>query len=129
MSGAIAYAKPGKEIPGFKFNTLGGKNELVKAATDKHVFMRGVAMFVKNAKQHSASVDLKETAGLFPTACYVHYSGGDRVAKVVPGTLTPTQSLDAVACVPQANADLKGISVLDKATFVQRGDACGGTAS
>ena len=125
---AFAYGKPGTPIPGFKFNTLSGKSELVKGASDKAVFMRGVAAFVKAVKQHSGSVDIKESAALFPFACYIHYDGG-KVAKVVEGALTTTEKLDAAACVPQANADLKGISLLDKALFVQRGDSCGGTSS
>eukprot|EP01064_Diplonema_japonicum_P005466 TRINITY_DN1364_c4_g1_i1.p1 TRINITY_DN1364_c4_g1~~TRINITY_DN1364_c4_g1_i1.p1 ORF type:complete len:275 (+),score=54.20 TRINITY_DN1364_c4_g1_i1:65-826(+) len=125
---AIAYGKPGKSIPAFKFNTLGGRTELVKGASDKATFMRGVAAFIKQTRLHSADVDVSEAAGLFPFAAYIHSSAG-KVSRVKPGFLTSTEGLDAVACVPQANADFKGISLLDKALFIQRGDAAGGSAS
>eukprot|EP01060_Flectonema_neradi_P015137 TRINITY_DN21812_c0_g1_i1.p1 TRINITY_DN21812_c0_g1~~TRINITY_DN21812_c0_g1_i1.p1 ORF type:complete len:304 (+),score=56.22 TRINITY_DN21812_c0_g1_i1:43-912(+) len=122
---AIAYAKPSKPIPGFKFNTGGGKTQLVQGTSDRSNFMRGVAAFVKTSKTFLSEIDYKSTHNI---TIYVHFAS-NAVEKAVPGTLLSVDGMDAVACMPAANKDIHGISTMDKALFVQRGDAAGGTAS
>ena len=125
VAGAIAYAKPSKPIPGFKFNTGGGKTQLVQGTSDKTNFMRGVAAFVKNSKTFLSQIDYKSDNNI---SIYVHFAS-NAVEKAVSGTLLSVDGMDAVACMPSANKDIHGISTMDKALFVQRGDAAGGTAS
>eukprot|EP00755_Sulcionema_specki_P028044 Sspe_Gene.1831::Locus_608_Transcript_1_1_Confidence_1.000_Length_1546::g.1831::m.1831 len=128
VDGALGFAQSSKPIPAFKFTTGGGKTELMRGASDKVAYFRGVAAFVKAAKSLSASVDCDDASGPFPSTIVVHYPD-NRVEAAKTGEPINVTDVDAVAVVPKANTELSGVNKMEKQLFIQRGDTIGATAS
>lgn len=69
VEGAIAFMKPRKNVPKFKYNQRGGKNELVRGMRGPLVknYYRGWCDFIKNyVKAFDGSLILYPPPGVFP---------------------------------------------------------------
>ncbi|KAJ9469796.1 hypothetical protein DIPPA_27768 [Diplonema papillatum] len=126
---ALAYGKPNKPIPEFKYTNQGGRTELQRGAADVKQYMKGFATFFKACKSLGCQIDLQETGGPFEIQSFLHHTSADKVTKLEPGNMTGTESVDAFGVIPRANNDLAGVQTMAKGVFVQRADLHGGSAS
>ena len=122
VDGALAYFKPNKVVPKWKFNSNGGKTEVVRNA-NKGVgvkeFYRGYCMFVKMAKSFDGDfVMLKDDCGVF-----LNYDATP-VVKASTGSFVSTKLCVAVGVVHSENKDLAEV-LMDNVGFVGRANSAG----
>lgn len=122
MDGAIAYFKPKKTVPNFKFTAGGGKSELTRncESTEMKNYYTGLCNFVKMCKDFDGTlVLLKEDVA----AVYVHLAG-DKVAKWEVGKWYDITALEklCVSVQPHGSTAFKGVISIGKDAFISNGD-------
>ena len=123
IDGALAYFKPTKVVPKWKFNSNGGKTEIVRSA-NKGVgvkeFYRGYCMFVKMAKSFDADLVLLEDS-----SCGVYLNFDQTpVIKVTTGAFISTKGCTGVGVAHSENKDLAEV-LMDNVGFVGRANSAG----
>jgi len=121
VDGAIAYFKPKKTVPKFKFIQKGGKDELTRGceSTEMKNYYSGVCNFVKICKEFDGDfIQFKDDV----CAVYVHLQD-DKVEKWDCNTwhdLTVLPKL-CVSVQPSSSTAYKGVKSLGKDAFISAG--------
>ena len=119
---ALAYFKPNKVVPKWKFNSNGGKTEVVRNA-NKGVgvkeFYRGFCMFVKMAKSFDADfVVLENSCGV-----YLNFASTP-VIKASTNSFVSTKGCVGVGVTHADNKDLAEV-LIDNVGFIGRANSAG----
>eukprot|EP00462_Mataza_sp_D1_P020840 CAMPEP_0175142872 /NCGR_PEP_ID=MMETSP0087-20121206/13078_1 /TAXON_ID=136419 /ORGANISM="Unknown Unknown, Strain D1" /LENGTH=271 /DNA_ID=CAMNT_0016426799 /DNA_START=27 /DNA_END=842 /DNA_ORIENTATION=- len=125
VEGALAYFKPKKNVPGFKFKTNGGKSELTRGTETSNMqnYWTGVCNFIKLAKDLDAAVILFKD-DVF--AIWAHIAGNkiERWQKDKWYDIAAMDTLN-ISVVSHQNAAFQGVSTLGKDSFLSNGQGAG----
>jgi len=126
VKGALAYAKPSRKVPGFKY-AGGGKWELYREiANNKQTYYVGWTLFIQTCNQFGCTVvisSITDAIAPLPTALWLHRKEGS-VHRVMPDQPFTTLGVDVVAAIHRDNMDLD-VHFMDRALFVQKSKAGG----
>lgn len=118
MPGALAYFRPTKPVPAFKFKQNGGRAEIIRGfkGSTKHKFFDGVCQYAKLSREMRGEFTL-----LTPSfrAYYVVPSG--KVSEICPGIATPLAGAQGISVIPPNNTSYEGVDVLSPAYFLGTG--------
>lgn len=104
VDGALAYFKPTKVVPQFKY-LRSGKSELVRNIQQDHKqYNQGWCSFAKTCKQFEGSLQLLEGAGPKDVALLYNMNSNDIIRAEV-GKPMDMSKVSAVACVPKDVSD------------------------
>jgi len=121
VEGAIAYFKPKKKVPGFKFTQKGGKEELTRGceSTEMKNYYIGVCNFVKMCKEFDGDLVLFRND---VCAVYVHLEG-DKIEKWECGKWYDIQALPKLCASvqPSGSTAYEGVQSLGKDAFISTG--------
>jgi len=118
---ALAFAKPVKAVPDFKF-ARDGKYELKRnVASTKSNYYLAWCMFVKQVQKfRCTTVDLGIESAPIPSAVWLHYAADNKVQKVLPHVAFTLEGVDCIAAVHSDNNDLEA-DTLEKNLFLEAG--------
>lgn len=123
---ALAFIKPSKPVPEFKYKTNNGKSEIVRnLQSDKKSFYFGVCQFIKEAKDIKADVVLLpavDTAS--PLKFEVYCLKSNTVTNVKIGSPFTVHDIDAICILPKGSSALE-VKTMKKDLFLNRGNAEG----
>jgi len=120
IDGAIAYFKPHRVVPAFKYRQNHGKVELMrKLMSNKQGYFEGYADFLKAAKEFDAEVYIIQ-----PSARVYYQIDGSRV---VEGRRESFFSIkvESVAVLPPGNASFEGVKNIHPDQFISTGNKYG----
>eukprot|EP00928_Gymnodinium_smaydae_P063146 TRINITY_DN46818_c0_g1_i1.p1 TRINITY_DN46818_c0_g1~~TRINITY_DN46818_c0_g1_i1.p1 ORF type:complete len:303 (-),score=43.17 TRINITY_DN46818_c0_g1_i1:122-1030(-) len=124
VEGALAFGRPSKFVPEFKF-ARGGRTDLKRNVQENKLhFYEGWCLFVKVCRQFDCSLRVLGSSSPISTALWLHYASGNRVQKVLPGEEVKLLGVDAVIAAHADSSDLN-VSTLERALFVMKGQLCG----
>lgn len=126
VPGALAFIKPGKTIPEFKYKNNGGKSEIIRnLQTDKKLFFSGIGQFIKEAKDIKGEVcllpDIDRTS---PIKIDVYYLKNNSVNVAKIGTPFSISDASAVCIMPRGTSSLT-VKTMERQLFISKGNAEG----
>lgn len=120
INNSLAYFKPTKSVPKFKFKSKGGKNELTRnTSSNRKNFYEGWCNYIKLAKEYKsqfryASMDVR-----------IYEQTGSKVSMIPRGTLTDLSKMSVIAAIPGSSTIFEGLMSVDKGTFINKSQAVG----
>eukprot|EP00463_Aulacantha_scolymantha_P006044 TRINITY_DN756_c1_g1_i1.p1 TRINITY_DN756_c1_g1~~TRINITY_DN756_c1_g1_i1.p1 ORF type:complete len:152 (-),score=18.23 TRINITY_DN756_c1_g1_i1:344-799(-) len=117
----IAYFKPTKSVPLFKFKTKGGKSELTRSTNNNTKnFYEGWCNYIKLAKEYKSTFIYKDNN------VKICSHGSDKKIVTVPrGVVTDLKEFQTVCALPGACKIFDGITTLDRSSFINKSQAVG----
>ena len=117
---AIAYFRPKKIVPAFKYRQNHGKVELIrKLVNHKQGYYEGFADFVKAAKEFDSDIYLIQQA------VKVYYQADSSMLYEAPFHKFFPSRISAVAVIPPGNDSFEGVKSLSPEQFVSTGNKFG----
>lgn len=120
VGGHIAYFKPTKSVPAFKFKAKGGKDELTRG-TDSHKknYYEGWCNYVKLAKEYKSLLLYRgDTVQLW------HHTGTK--LKLLPKrTMVDLKNIEAIAAIPGSASLFEGIKTTSRGNFLNKAQSLG----
>jgi hypothetical protein len=122
LPGAVAYFKPKKTVPKFKFTSGGGKSELTRGCETSQMmnYYIGMCNFIKMANEFQGSFVLLSSD---VAAVFAHVEG-DKVVQWEKGQWQDTTALPklCVSVCPHASTSYKGVKTMGKDAFISAGN-------
>jgi len=120
VTGALAYFKPTKSVPKFKFKAKGGKTELTRETnSNRKNFFEGWCNFFKLAKEYKSTI--KYMASSVTLLTHV----GSKIAILPRGEMLEIKTIEAVAAIPGSSAAFEGIQTTDRGSFLNKSQDIG----
>lgn len=126
----IAFLRPIKAVPAFKYKGSSRRQELVKGiTTNKADYFRGWIQFLKIARSNEADVMFLEGINDVPMVRIYAMDNANKLRLLQYNQWESIQDSKAVAVIP-GNSDLfAGINSLDSTLLIQKANESGGAAS
>jgi hypothetical protein len=133
VEGAVAFMRPGKDVPKFKYTNKGGKNEIVREMRGPLIknYYRGWASFIKNyVKAFDGKLTLFPPADAFPAGSLdvgVYLNKSDQsIEKIEANTEHGTlDGVVAVAVLDPNSGLFKGVQSMPSGMFIDRSMGAG----
>jgi hypothetical protein len=122
VENALAFFRPKKAVPKFKYTTHGGKEELLRECSQTHIerYYIGITQYVKICKDfHADLVVLTENIKF-----YLCEDNTAHVIRCKPHTPYPLEKIVAVACFDKEKTYLN-VHVMEKFQFLEHGRSLG----
>ena len=117
---AIAYFKPNRVVPAFKYRQNHGKVELIrKLQSNKQLYYEGYADFLKAAKEFDSDLYVIQN-----TARVYRQLDGSKVTEVPLGTFVDLR-VNNVAVIPPNNTSFDGVKNIHPDQFISTGNKHG----
>jgi len=117
VDGSVAYFKPTKSVPAFKFKTKGGKSELTRGTDNsaKNLYT-GWVNYCKLCKEYKGTFVLKATDTAIWTLT------GSKPFRIPQGEPVDLTTVETVAAVPGKASDsvFGGLKTISKGTFINK---------
>merc|ERR1712038_518672 len=117
VTGAVAYFKPTKSVPAFKFKTKGGKSELTRETdSNRKNYFTGWVNYVKLAKEYKSTL-------MYKTSDVALWSlVGSKPSQLPRGVLADISNVQVIAAVSgkSSGAVFGGLKTIDKGTFINK---------
>eukprot|EP00920_Eleutheroschizon_duboscqi_P032433 GHVT01078327.1.p1 GENE.GHVT01078327.1~~GHVT01078327.1.p1 ORF type:complete len:162 (+),score=6.26 GHVT01078327.1:2039-2524(+) len=125
VNGALAFIRPGKPVPTFKFKQNGGKSELIRNMQQDHTkYYHGWCSFVKVGKQYDGTYFLL-SSGAPPRPIQVVFNVKNSLISVEADREYHLGDVDAVSVVPRDNTDFIANTNMALSLFTTRGNSAG----
>mmetsp|Transcript_88332 Transcript_88332/g.250351 ORF Transcript_88332/g.250351 Transcript_88332/m.250351 type:complete len:345 (+) Transcript_88332:45-1079(+) len=122
VEGALAYGRPGKKVPDFKYAD-GGKWELYREVEGNDLsYYMGWTMFVRICSQFKCSIvdyGIADRSAPIPITLWLHLKDSRAVQRILPGMPFTTDGVDAVASLPRDDTELD-VGRMERGQFVQK---------
>eukprot|EP01054_Gregarina_sp_Poly1_P000251 Gregarina_sp_Poly_1__250@NODE_1059_length_5209_cov_75_678919_g737_i0_p3_GENE_NODE_1059_length_5209_cov_75_678919_g737_i0NODE_1059_length_5209_cov_75_678919_g737_i0_p3_ORF_typecomplete_len406_score51_39IMP2_N/PF18590_1/7_2e20IMP2_C/PF18591_1/0_17_NODE_1059_length_5209_cov_75_678919_g737_i039375154 len=125
----LAFMRPGKQVPAFKFKGSSRRQDLVKAiTTNKTDYFRGWISFVKLARAHEGSIIFMEGINEVPPVKLIIVDSGNRLHTLQYNVWEDLGGACAVAAVPGGSDVFSGINSLNPTLLVQKANEIGSSS-
>lgn len=126
VPGALAFIKPGKNVPEFKYKNNGGKSEIIRnLQADKKLFYSGVGQFIKEARDLKGEVyllpDIDRTS---PLKLDVYFLKNNTVHVAKIGTPFSISDASAICIMPRGTSSLS-VKTMERQLFIVKGNTEG----
>jgi hypothetical protein len=119
---ALAFFRPKKPVPKFKYTTHGGREELIRDCAQAHIqrYYIGITQYVKICKDFHADLVVFTENVKF----YLCEDDSGNVIRCKPNVAYSLEKIVAVACFDKEKTDLN-VHVMEKFQFLEHGRSLG----
>eukprot|EP00465_Bigelowiella_longifila_P008461 CAMPEP_0185260074 /NCGR_PEP_ID=MMETSP1359-20130426/8728_1 /TAXON_ID=552665 /ORGANISM="Bigelowiella longifila, Strain CCMP242" /LENGTH=165 /DNA_ID=CAMNT_0027846187 /DNA_START=21 /DNA_END=518 /DNA_ORIENTATION=+ len=116
----LAFFRPNKSVPGFKYKRYGGKTEIIREiqATNIRRYYQGFTHYLKTAKEYKGELELlQENAEVY----YLDNDNGVHKLETKENHALEKMKISAFAVIPMKADTFEGVKTLSKGKFLENG--------
>jgi len=127
IESALAFGKPSKKVPAFKYSASGKWELYREIASNKQNWFVAWIMFIQTCVQFDSQIvdcGRDEVDAPIPTALWLHFKETNEVQKVVPNKPFSVEGVDVITATHRDNVvDFTGS--MERTLFVQKSESAG----